>query len=72
MNQTNTPTTIETRSTDVDVIRAMRIYGGSFVQALGLAALYADTTNLQLIKSTWPQYWNRYAEMAKAIMRDAN
>lgn len=65
-------TTSPNKPTDVDVINAMRAYGGSFVQALAEAALNADTTNLQLIKSTWPQYWNRYGEMAEAMPESTN
>lgn len=50
---------------DLAVIKAMRAYGGSFVQALAQAALLADENNLKRIKDAFPDYWKRYAEMAK-------
>jgi hypothetical protein len=50
---------------DVDVIDAMRTYGGGFVKALAEAASRADEPNLALIKSTWPDYWIQYAELAE-------
>lgn len=49
---------------DFYVIRAMRKYGGSFVQALGEAAAQADDKNLWRIKVTWPEYWDKYAAIA--------
>ena len=50
---------------DVKVIQAMIRFGGSFVKALGQAAFAADPENLQKIKDTWPEYWQRYTEMGK-------
>lgn len=50
---------------DVKVIQAMIRFGGSFVKALGHAAFAADPENLQKIKDTWPEYWQRYTDMAK-------
>ena len=47
------------------VIEAMENYGGSFVAALAQAARRADSTNLQLIKQTWPRYWQQYTDMAQ-------
>ena len=35
------------------VREAARIYGGSFINALATATLYADDQNLQKIKETW-------------------
>ena len=42
-------------------------YGGSFVRALGAAALVADDRNLRRIKTTWPEYWDQYTRMAKQL-----
>lgn len=48
-------------------IRAMKVYGGGFVEALADAALHADEQNLALIKKTWPRYWEQYAEMGAML-----
>lgn len=45
----------------------MQEYGGSFVRALGTAALAADPTNLKKIRDTWPDYWAQYLRMAEQI-----
>lgn len=50
---------------DLKVIEFMEKYGGSFVRALATAARFADSDNLAKIKATWPEYWQRYAEMAE-------
>ena len=50
---------------DIETIDAMRRYGGGFVKALAEAAARADDENLQLIKGTWAEYWERYADLAK-------
>ena len=47
---------------DIRIIEAMKRYGGgSFAKALAAAACYADDENLRKIKTTWPEYWSRYA-----------
>ncbi len=51
---------------DLDVIEAMEKYGGSFVQALAVAASRADADNLAKIKATWPEYWKQYTDMIPA------
>jgi hypothetical protein len=50
---------------DCLIIKAMKCYGGSFVQALAAAAHCADETNLNRIKATWPECWMQYSAMAK-------
>lgn len=50
---------------DLNTIRAMEKYGGSFVSHLGQAARHADTKNLEKIKQTFSDYWKQYEEMAK-------
>lgn len=49
---------------DGAVIEAMRRWGGGFVKALAEAATIADSDNLRRIKSAWPEYWQRYSDMA--------
>lgn len=50
--------------TDLNIINAMKKYGGSFVSHLGAAAQHADHKNLEKLKETFPEYWKQYAEMA--------
>ena len=50
---------------DSQTIAAMQRWGGSFVQALAQAARRADAENLRRIKTTWPEYWRDYGEMAQ-------
>ena len=45
---------------DLWTIRAMKKSGGSFVKALGEAALLADDINRKKIKVTFYEYWRRY------------
>jgi hypothetical protein len=53
--------------TDRDVARTMQEYGGSFVRALGAAALAADPVNLKKIRDAFPDYWANYARMAQQL-----
>ena len=46
------------------VRKAVRVYGGSFMQAIGNAMDYADVQNLAKIRSTWNEEWQQYLEMA--------
>lgn len=48
---------------DQTVLSNMVDYGGSFVRALAVAATHADAENLQKIKDTWPEYWQKYKDM---------
>jgi hypothetical protein len=45
----------------------MQEYGGSFVRALGTAALAADPVNLKKIRDGWPDYWANYTKMAQQL-----
>lgn len=47
------------------VARAMRRFGGSFVQYLGCALECADPINAGKIKETWLEYWAEYLGFAK-------
>lgn len=53
------------KAEDLKVIEAMKKYGGSFASHLAQAASCADAENLEKIKATWPEYWQRYTEMAE-------
>ena len=53
--------------TDRDVARTMQEYGGSFVRALGTAALVADPTNLKKLRDAFPDYWANYTRMAQQL-----
>lgn len=52
---------------DRDVARTMQEYGGSFVRALGTAALAADPTNLKKLRDAFPDYWSNYNRMAQQL-----
>ena len=56
-----------TTVTDRDVARTMQEYGGSFVRALGTAALAADPSNLKKLRDAFPDYWANYARMAEQL-----
>lgn len=49
---------------DHEIIDAMRTYGGSFVRALAEAAACADCGNLQRLKEAFPDYWEKYEDIA--------
>jgi len=45
------------------VRKGIRMYGGSFMQALGNAMDYADGNNLAKICCTWNDEWQQYLKM---------
>ena len=47
------------------VAENMKKYGGSFVQALGVALSHADMWNTTKIKLTWPELWEEYLNFEK-------
>ena len=49
------------------VRKAIRVYGGSFMQALGSAMDCADSNNLAKICATWNKEWNQYLDMAEIM-----
>ena len=49
---------------DSITLDAMETYGGSFIRALAQAARKADAVNLEKIKVTWPDEWERYTYAA--------
>ncbi len=42
-------------------------FGGSFVKLLGKMGRQADDNNLAKIKSTWPEYWEKYKELGEQL-----
>ena len=52
------------------VAENMKKYGGSFVQALGVALSHADMWNTTKIKLTWPELWEEYLNFDK--LKDSN
>ena len=55
---------------DYNTIQAMLKYGGDFVYHLAVAASHADANNYSKLKSTFPEYWKQYEEMAKKDKQD--
>lgn len=54
---------VEQPPTDYEIVRCMHRFGGSFVRHLAELCEKADPVNFAKIKATWPDYWQRYAEM---------
>lgn len=54
-----------TDETDYDISEAMIRFGGGFVSQLGLLFRQADLANRARLKAAFPDYWRRYAEMAR-------
>ncbi len=54
--------------TDLEVIDAMRTYGGSFVQALATAFSRADGENHKRLKAAFPELWDEHEELARFHM----
>lgn len=55
---------IEPREVE-NVINGMKLHGGSFVMALGVALSHADHFNEQKIKDTWPELWAQYLRLGR-------
>ncbi len=51
--------------TDDDIIEAMTIYGGSFVQALAAAYRAADTTNRRTLYVGFADVFHEYRRLAE-------
>lgn len=58
---------IKSEVTDHQIVWAMQECGGSFVSLLGKLFLKADSDNQARIKSAWPEYWKRYADIAERL-----
>ena len=57
-------------SEDLSTISHMATFGGRFAQALAKAALAADDENLFLIKTTWPELWEKYTNWLKRVEKE--
>ena len=49
------------------VVKAIRKYGGSFMNSLADAMDHADSGNLKKIKDCWPDKWNEYLRIGKQL-----
>ena len=52
---------------DHQITQAMRDYGGGFVKQLGLLYRLADNSNQDKIKEAFPEYWQKYSELADQL-----
>jgi len=50
---------------DNEIVNAMWRYGGGFVSGLGKLWYSADADNKQRLKTAFPEYWAKYAALAK-------
>lgn len=50
---------------ELNIVNAMKMYGGSFVKCLAEAAMHADPQNFRKIKETWPEYWKEYSNFVE-------
>jgi len=51
----------------LQMIKAMRIYGGGFVRALAECFLLADSRNLARLTQAFPDYVTKYQELAGGL-----
>ncbi len=54
-----------TRDEMLEMVVAMRRYGGGFVRALAECFILADTDNLRRLYAAFPQYVIQYNQMAR-------
>ena len=55
--------------TDAEVLKAMILWGGSFVAAIGRAGLQADEMNMNRLKRAFPDYFLAYSTLAEMAAR---
>lgn len=48
-------------------IMAIEKFGGSFMQALGVAACHADHINLAKIKAVWSKEWDTFEKFGETM-----
>lgn len=53
--------------TDHQVVWAMDECGGDFVKLLGKLFRRADSDNQARIKAAWPEYWEKYTDVADRL-----
>ncbi len=51
-------------------LNAIRVYGGSFMDALRRAYLMADADNRRKIRDTWAKEWEQYRQMGAKLRSD--
>jgi hypothetical protein len=54
---------------DFEIADAMEKYGGTFVKALGQLWHLADPENARKLKGAFPEYWEKYADIARTRQR---
>lgn len=47
---------------DLEIVNAMKKYGGSFSKTIAQAALYADNINYCRLKAAFPELWDEYEQ----------
>lgn len=52
-----------THNEKLEVINAMKNYGGGFVKGLAAAWLHADDDNCAKIEAAWPEYIEKYRQI---------
>jgi hypothetical protein len=55
---------------DYWIARAMSLYGGSFIRALGDAYRLADTHNRETLRKAFPDYFRLYTQHAEKLKRE--
>ena len=58
-----------TQDEKLEMIAMMRVYGGSFVQALAECFMRADANNLQKLINAFPEYVEEYQGWARATKK---
>jgi hypothetical protein len=56
---------------DYEIVAAMQRFGGSFAQALAVAAQRADPENFGRLKMAFPEMWREYEELARLARQRA-
>jgi hypothetical protein len=52
---------------ELQVVMAMKKYGGGFVTALAEALRHADHMNFPRLKAAFPDYWAQYEKMTDPV-----
>jgi hypothetical protein len=55
--------------TDEEIFKAMILWGGSFVQGIGRAGLFADEVNIKRLRRAFPDYFLQYTTLAEMAAR---
>jgi hypothetical protein len=50
---------------EIEILKAMETYGGSFAKGIARAAFAADNINYAKLKAAFPELWERYAQFVK-------